>query len=65
MKLLKKELFIFMDENMENTILVYNNSLNFNLKQTMNHMDDLLYNMQSLKQLQWDIDNIQKLKDKG
>lgn len=65
MKLLKKELFIFMDENMENTILVYNNSLNFNLKQTMNNIDDLLYNIQSLKQLQWDIDNIQKLKDKG
>ena len=39
MKLLKKELFIFMDENMENTILVYNNSLNFNLKQTMNNID--------------------------
>lgn len=50
---------------MENTILIYNNSLNFNLKQTMNNVDDLLYNMQSLKQLQWNIDNVQRLKDVG
>ena len=30
---------------MENTILLYNNSLNFNLKQTMNDVSDLLYNI--------------------
>ena len=50
---------------MENTILIYNNSLNFNLKKTMNNANDLLYNIQNLKQLQWDIDNIQRLKDVG
>lgn len=48
---------------MENTILLYNNSLNFNLKQTMNDVSDLLYNIQSLKQLQLDIDKIQSIKD--
>lgn len=31
----------------------------------MNNTNDLLYNIQSLKQLQWDIDNIQRLKDVG
>ena len=50
---------------MENAILIYNNSLNFNLKKTMNNTNDLLYNIQNLKQLQWDIDNIQRLKDVG
>lgn len=50
---------------MENAILIYNSSLNFNLKKTMNNTNDLLYNIQSLKQLQWDIDNIQRLKDVG
>lgn len=48
---------------MENLILLYNNSLNFNLKQTMNDVSDLLYNIQSLKQLQHDIDKIQSIKD--
>lgn len=43
----------------------YNNSLSFNLKQTMNTVDDLLYNMQSLKQLQCNIDCIQAVKDKA
>lgn len=54
-----------MDNGMENAILIYNNSLNFNFKKTMNNTNDLLYNIQNLKQLQWDIDNIQRLKDVG
>lgn len=48
---------------MENTILLYNNALNFNLKQTMNDANDILYNIQSLKQFQWNIDQIQRIKD--
>ena len=48
---------------MDNTILLYNNALNLNLKQTMNDTNDVLYNMQSLKQFQWNIDQIQKMKD--
>ena len=48
---------------MDNTILLYNNALNLNLKQTMNDANDVLYNMQSLKQFQWSIDQIQKMKD--
>ena len=48
---------------MENNILLYNNALNLNLKQTMNDANDVLYNMQSLKQFQWNIDQIQKMKD--
>lgn len=48
---------------MENNILLYNNTLNFNLKQMMNSTSDLLYNIQSLKQLQLDIDKIQSIKD--
>ena len=46
-----------------NTILLYNNALNLNLKQAMNDANDILYNMQSLKQFQWNIDQIQKMKD--
>ena len=46
-----------------NTILLYNNALNLNLKQTMNDANDVLYNMQSLKQFQWNISQIQKMKD--
>lgn len=49
---------------MENKISFYNNLLNFNLKQTMNTASDLLYNMQSLKQLQCSINSIQAIKDK-
>ena len=48
---------------MENTILWYNNSLNFSLKQTMNNINDLIYNIQNLKQLQLKIDECQNLKD--
>lgn len=48
---------------MKNTILLYNNALNLNLKQAMNDANDVLYNMQSLKQFQWNIDQIQKMKD--
>lgn len=48
---------------MDNTVLLYNNALNLNLKQTMNNVNDVLYNMQSLKQFQWNIDQIQKMKD--
>lgn len=48
---------------MDNTILLYNNALNLNLKQAMNDANDVLYNMQSLKQFQWNIDQIQKMKD--
>ena len=48
---------------MENTILMYNNSLNFSLKQTINNINDLIFNIQSLKQLQINIDEIQNLKD--
>ena len=47
---------------MENTILMYNNSLNFSLKQTVNNINDLIFNIQSLKQLQINIDEIQSLK---
>ena len=43
---------------MENTILMYNNSLNFSLKQTVNNINDLIFNIQSLKQLQINIDEI-------
>ena len=32
---------------MENAILIYNNSLNFNLKKTMNNTNDLLGNKQT------------------
>ena len=48
---------------MDNTILLYNNALSLNLKQAMNDVNDVLYNMQSLKQFQWSIDQIQKMKD--
>ena len=48
---------------MDNTILLYNNALNLNLKQSMNDANDVLYNIQSLKQFQWNIDQIQKVKD--
>lgn len=48
---------------MENKILLYNNALTLNLKQAMNDANDVLYNMQSLKQFQWNIDQIQKMKD--
>ena len=47
----------------KNTILLYNNALSLNLKQTMNDANDVLYNMQSLKQFQWNIRQIQKMKD--
>ena len=48
---------------MDNTLLLYNNALSLNLKQAMNNVNDVLYNMQSLKQFQWRIDQIQKMKD--
>lgn len=48
---------------MENNILLYNNALNLNLKQAMNDANDVLYNIQSLKQFQWNLDQIQKMKD--
>ena len=48
---------------MKNTILLYNNALNLSLKQAMNDANDVLYNMQSLKQFQWNIDQIQKMKN--
>lgn len=48
---------------METSILLCNNSLNFNLKQVMNNVNDLLYNIQNLKQFQFDINKIQGLKD--
>lgn len=48
---------------MENMILLYNNALNLNLKQAMNDANDVLYNMQSLKQFQWNLNQIQKMKD--
>lgn len=40
-----------------------NNALNLNLKQVMNDANDVLYNMQNLKQFQWSIDQIQRMKD--
>lgn len=49
---------------MDNTILHYNNTLNFSLKQNMENVNDLLYNLQNLKQLQNNISQIQTLKDK-
>ncbi len=48
---------------MENTVLMYNNSLNFSLKQIMNNINDLMFNIQSLKQLQINIDEIQEIKN--
>ena len=48
---------------MDNTILLYNNALNLNLKQAMNDTNDVLYNLQSLKQFQWNINQIQKMKN--
>lgn len=48
---------------MENNMLLCNNFLSFNLRQTMNSTSDLLYNIQSLKQFQLNIDNIQRIKD--
>ena len=48
---------------MEDNILLCNNFLSFNLRQTMNSTSDLLYNIQSLKQFQLNIDNIQRIKD--
>lgn len=50
---------------MNNNIMIYNNMLSFNLKQEMNNVNDLLYNIQNLKQLQCSIDQIQQLKDKA
>lgn len=50
---------------MNNRLLCYNNSLNFTLKQVINSVDDLIYNMQSLKQFQYNIDCIQSMKDKA
>ena len=49
---------------MNNNLLIYNNILNFNLKQEMNNVNDLLYNTQNLKVLQNNIDQIQQFKDK-
>lgn len=48
---------------MENSTLIYNNNLTFNLKQVMQNSKDLLHNLQSIKQLQCNIDNIQKMKN--
>lgn len=49
---------------MDNTIILYNNALNFSLKQNVNNMNDLLFNLQNLKQLQYNIEQIQGIKDK-
>lgn len=57
---LKKPLFKRKDELWK---ILYNNSLNFNLKQTMDNINDLIYNIQNMKQLQLNIDECQKLKD--
>jgi hypothetical protein len=48
---------------MDNTVLHYNNSFCFSMKQSMENMDDLLYNLEGLKQLQCGIDKVQELKD--
>lgn len=50
---------------MNDRLLCYNSSLNFTLKQVINSVDDLIYNMQSLKQFQYNIDCIQSMKDKA
>ena len=47
---------------MENTILMYNNSLNFSLKQTINNINDLIFNIKSMKQLKINIDKNKNLK---
>ena len=49
---------------MENTILSYNHILAFSLKQTMVNVNDLLYNLQNMKQLQMNLDMVQDLKNK-
>lgn len=48
---------------MDNKILLYNNALSLNLKQTMTDINDVLYNMQSLKQFQLNINQIQNMKN--
>lgn len=48
---------------MNNNFLLYNNLLSFNMKQIMETPNDLLYNIQSLKQLQLNIDQLQLMKD--
>lgn len=49
---------------MDNTIILYNNALNFSLKQNVNNMNDMLFNLQNLKLLQYNIEQIQGIKDK-
>ena len=49
---------------MENSTLIYSNNLDCCLKQTIQNTNDLLYNLQSIKQLQCNINNIQKIKNK-
>lgn len=49
---------------MNNTIVMYNNTLNFNLKQEMNNVNDMLFNIQNLKQLQNNINQVQEVKNK-
>lgn len=39
--------------------------VNFSLKQTVNNINDLIFNIQSLKQLQINIDEIQSLKEEA
>lgn len=48
---------------MDNFISIYNNMLNFNLRQSVNSVNDLLYNIQSLKQLQLKLDAVQEFKN--
>lgn len=47
----------------DNYIMIHNNMLSFNLRQKMNDVNDLVYNIQNLKQLQTNIVQIQKMKD--
>jgi len=49
---------------MDNTIILCNNTLNFSFKQNLSSINDLLYNIQNLKQLQNNINQIVDLKDK-
>lgn len=48
---------------MKNTVLVYNNMLDFELRTVVDNVEDLYMNMQILKQFQSKINQIQELKD--
>lgn len=47
------------------SLILCRNSINFDLKQIMESVNDLFYNISSLKSLQADIDSLQTLKNRG